>query len=364
MAQGPSLDEFRRSASLPLPEDPAAVLAVVGNSPILLGDIKPRVDVRLEQVLAKTKQKVPKDELRYARLRMTRGLLTQMIRDRVMREAFLLDQVATETAEKRREADETMQSKARQMFFEDELPNLMKKMDAADAGELDRKLGEAGSSLMAKQNEFINAMLGHLYIRSKINQDPPISLAEIREYYHSNRSDFEREARATWEQLTVRFENFSDQDAAYQAIWEMGREAFFGGSMQAVARAKSQEPFADTGGLHDWTNQGSLASNILDEQIFSLPTDAMSQIIKDQDAFHIVRVLDRTSAGVQPMAEVQDKIREILRKQKIEAAQRDLMEEVRSRVTVWSLYPDDIPGAQPLSLPESIASASSGATPR
>ncbi|TWT91915.1 peptidylprolyl isomerase [Neorhodopirellula pilleata] len=347
-AQMPTQKQMDEALQAELPDDPAATVAIVGQSAIVMGEISPKIEARIQEVLANAGQEVPDDQIQFARVRMTRGLLAQTIQSRMMRESFLLDQVATQTAEKRREAEETMQAKARQMFFEDEVVQLKKQYEAKDLGELDAKLREKGTSLAARQREFIDAMLGHLYIRGKVNKDPSVSLAEIHGYYHTHSDDFRHAARARWEQLTVLYSNFPNKQAAYDAIWAMGREAFFGGSMQAVAREKSQEPFADEGGQHNWTNKGSLASAVLEEQIFSLPTGAMSQIIEDTDAYHIVRVLEREDAGITALADVQDDIRNILRDQKIQAAQKEALAEVQRRVPVWSLFPEDIPGAKPL----------------
>ncbi|PHQ33754.1 peptidylprolyl isomerase [Rhodopirellula bahusiensis] len=334
--------------AVPLPSDPATVMAVVGQGRILLGELSPKVDSRISQVLAQTNEKVPDDQLHFVRLKMTRGLLAQTIQTRMLREAFLLDQVGTAAADKRREAEATMSAKARQMFYETELPSLKKKAGVDSNGELDDMLRKEGSSLALRQREFMDQMLGHLYIRGKVNKDPSVPLAEIVEYYQTHRSDYEHKARARWEQLTVMFSNHPDRQAAMKVISDMGREALYGGSMQAVAKAKSEEPFASSGGLHNWTNQGSLASTVLDQKIFTLPTGKMSEIIEDKDAFHIIRVLEREDAGVSPVGELQDDISEVLRQKKILADQENVMKEVRSRVPVWSLYPEDFPGAKPL----------------
>ena len=347
-AQAPSQQQMDAALQIELPTDPAATVAIVGQSSILMGEISPKVEARINDVLAKAGQEVPEEQVKFARVRMTRGLLAQKIQSRMMRESFLLDQVGTQSADKRLEADATMQARARQMFFEDEVAKLLEQSETEDLAGLDEKLREKGSSVAARQREFIDSMLGHLYIRGKVNRDPSVSLAEIHGYYHANKQEFNRDARARWEQLTVLFSKFPNKQAAHDAIWEMGREAFFGGNMQAVAKAKSQEPFADEGGLHAWTKKGSLASKILDEQIFSLPTGAMSQIIEDTEAYHIVRVLEREEAGVTPLADVQDDIRQVLRDQKIQEAQKEALAEVERRVPVWSLFPEDIPGSKPL----------------
>ncbi|MGI9474851.1 MAG: peptidylprolyl isomerase [Rubripirellula sp.] len=353
-AQVPTRNEVDDAQEITLPDDPAAVLAVVGKSHIVLGDLMPKVDARIQDVLSKTKQEVPEEQLHFARINMIRGLLSQAIQNKMMRESFLLEQVGTENADKRDEADAKLTSRARQMFFENEVPELQEQYETKDLTELDKLLRAKGSSLAARQREFVDQMLGHLYIRGQVERDPNVSIAEINEHYRSHLDDYERPTRARWEQLSVMFGKFSSRDDAKQAIWDMGREAYFGGSMEAVAREKSQEPFANKGGVHDWTAKGALASDPLNEQIFSIPLNAMSEIIEDDAGFHIVRVLERQEEGLIPLSEVQDDIRSIIRKEKIERSQREVMEDVHVRIPVWSLFPNDTPGAKPL--PNSISS--------
>lgn len=343
-------DALEAAAEIELPSDPATVIAVVGQSRILLGDLMPKVDAQLSQMIERSPQPVPKDQIEPVKVMMLRGLLRQTISNKMMRESFLLEQVATQAADKRREAAETMASRARQMFSETRIPELQEKLGTQDLNEIDSKLREQGSSLQSLQSDFIDQMLGMLYRRSKVDPSPKVSLAEIYEHYTAHPDQYHHGARARWEQLTVRFENFPTRDAAKAAIWKMLQEARFGGSMRSVAREKSQEPFAKRGGVHGWTTEGSLASEPLDRAIFDsdLPLDEISDVIADDDAFHVIRVLEREPAGLTPVADVQEKIREKIKQKKIAEAEDRVLEEIQDRVPVWSFFPDDIPGAMPL----------------
>ena len=356
LAQGPSEAEFKKAMSMKLPEDPATVVAVVGEAQILLGEIKPKVDARINSVLAKTKQEIPAEQLHFARLNLTRQLLAIAIQNKMKRESFILDQVGTQDSEKRREASEMMSSRSRQMFYENEVPSLVEKLGLKDQIELDEALRKDGSSLLAREREFADMMLGHMYMRNAIEREPKVPLAEIVQAYREDRDKYKHSAKVRWEQLTVLFANH-DRDEAKELIWEMGREAYFGGNMQAVAKAKSEEAFASDGGLHDWTNQGSLASTELDTQLFSLPLNAMSQVIEDETGYHIVRILERKPAGVTPLNEVQQDIEKQLQEKKVLAAQDETIKSMRGRVPVWSIFPDDIEGAMLLHEAPAIATA-------
>lgn len=355
LAQPPGVPpSLANDKSAPLPDDPATVMAVVGQTPILWGDIQPKVDGQIAKVLKQQKVQIPKEQLAPARKNLARGALRQAIQTKMMSESFLLEQVGTQSAEKRQEVSTMMSSRARQMFFENELKGLQKKYGTEDLTELDALMRETGTSLRARQREFTDMMLGHMYMKSKINQDPHVTIAEINASYASNLDSYRHNAKARWEQLSVMFSNYGSRDEAYKAIVNMGREAFYGGNLQAVARDKSEEPYASDGGVHDWTAEGSLKSKPIEKQIFSIPLNKMSEIIEDEDGLHIVRVLERKAAGVLPLADLQEDIRKKIKQEKIVAAQEQMLREMNRKVPVWSMYPEDMPGAKPLR-PNSVA---------
>jgi len=344
-AQGPSPEQIRQALATPIPEDPATVVAVVGQSFILAGDLLPRIDARVREISAKSPQPPGETEIRYIRSVIFRSLLNQTIQLKILRESFLLSQVGTQAADKRLGAEKQLQAKALQMFHESELPRQFKKFGVHTVSEVDQKLREQGSSYESTKMDFIDQMLAHLYRSDVIPKDPEVTMIEVRNYYEDNLDQYQVKAQARWEQLTATFQRCGGREAALQAINEMGREAYFGGSMQAVARTKSQEPFAARGGVHDWTTRGSLASTKLEDEIYSLPLGVMSEVIEDEVGMHIVRVLERKPAGIKPISEMQDEIREKLKEQKIEAAIKKVTDEMTRRVPVWTIFPDDIEGS-------------------
>lgn len=348
--QGPSPEMVRQALETKIPDDPAAVAAVVGKTPILVGDLLPRVDGRIKEITDQTPQKPSEQELQYMRARLFRSLLAQTIQLKMLRESFLLSQVGTQAADKREEAEKKMQAKARQMFAETELPKLFKRMGTQSINELDAALREKGSSFESTKLDFIDQMLAYLYQSDQIKKDPEVDLIEIQNYYEDHQDEYQFKAQVRWEQLTATFEQSGGRRQAIAAINEMGREAYFGGSMQAVAKARSHEPFASRGGLHEWTNRGSLASTKIEEQLFSLPLGVMSEVIEDEEGMHIVRILGRREAGTRPLSELQDEIRDAIKKQKTEEATIRVTKEMTRRVPVWTLYPEDMEGSLQLAV--------------
>ena len=349
-ACGQGIDEakYKELLAIPLPTEPSELLAVVGDKHILVGDILPKVERQLLSMVKGDISQIPPDELKVAKTQMMRALLSRTIQLHMLGNYFLISRVGSASAEQRRDATQQMQLQATKSFYEVRVPSMMEELELDSAQAVDAKLRENGSSLEIAKEDYVNSVLGQLMLQQMVPQDPEVTLQEIRYYYDTHRDEFHQRAQSRWEQLTVLFANFSSREAAMQAISEMGREAYFGGNVQKVAKEKSQEPLAASGGVHDWTGKGSLRSKALDEQIFSIPVNRLSQIIEDEDGYHIVRVLERKEEGYTPLSEVQDEIREKLKEEKISAAEKELMEKLRQAVPVWTRFPEDVPGSKSL----------------
>jgi parvulin-like peptidyl-prolyl isomerase len=114
-----------------------------------------------------------------------------------------------------------------------------------------------------------------------------------------------------------------------------------------VAKARSHGPTRFQGGLYESTTQGSLVSKLIDEAIFGLPVGSMSQILEDQQGFHIVRVIERVDAGCKPFIEAQTEIRQKLRDEDIERQKKEFVAKMKARTPVWTIF--DPPAGAPAS---------------
>jgi parvulin-like peptidyl-prolyl isomerase len=123
----------------------------------------------------------------------------------------------------------------------------------------------------------------------------------------------------------------------------MGNDVLRGAPFAEVAKLRSHGPTRFDGGIYDWTTKGSLVSKVLDEAIFGLPVGSMSQILEDENGYHIVRVIERVDAGRKEFLEAQTEIRKKLRDQDIERQTKEFVEKMKSRTPVWTIF-DDQPG--------------------
>ncbi len=308
--------------------EPARILARVGNEVILAGDILGPIN----QALAPYEGKMPKDQIDRQRQLLMRQQIPIAVESKMLYLAYLRDIPADKLNEAMPKIWEQVHSK----FDEDELPKLLEKYQVETSAQLDAKMREFGWSLAKQRRMYGERNLGMAGAFQKIDRNPEITHDEMLKAYEENAAKYAVLAQARWEQLMVRFDKFPSRQAAFDAISAMGNEVVLGGTpLWAVAKRSSHGFAAESGGQHNWTNQGSLASSVLDQAIFELPIGQLSQILEDEQGYHIVRVIERRGAGRTPFTEAQVEIKQKLQEEKRKAALQEHLNKLRREIPVW-----------------------------
>jgi hypothetical protein len=235
-------------------------------------------------------------------------------------------------------------------FEEREIPVLLKQLEVSNSVELERELVRLGSSLADVRQAFNEKAIAGEWIRTKVVVNEEVSPDEMLAFYQSHLANYEHPAKVRWEELMVHKSRYPTPAEAYAAIAVMGNEVFQraaadpvrGPAFAEVAKVKSDGYTAKEGGLKDWTDQGSLRIKAIDEALFTLEVGQMSPIIEDDDAFYIVRVLERKAAGRQPFTEVQGKIREDLKDERFQQAVEKFLTKLRGQASVWTAFTGNI----------------------
>jgi parvulin-like peptidyl-prolyl isomerase len=312
------------------PFKPGERIAIVGSEWILAGDLLGDIN----QMLKPYEGKVPEEEIEKQRMALMQRMLPQSIQTKILYQEFM------GTVPK--EAKPEIENKLAQTFDDEQLPDLIDRAKVNTAGELDAKLREFGSSIDKQRRLFAEQVLAREFIRQNINREPEVSHEEMVAYYKKHYKDYERPARVRWEELAVNFSDYGSKAEAYRAIAAMGNRVLRGAAFSRVAREESKGVTASDGGWYDWTTRGSLRATVLDEAIFALPVDELSQIIETDDGFHIIRVLDREDEGRSPFFKEQVRI-----KAKIQSEKRDqdvdaFIAKVRRKYRVWTIFDDAV----------------------
>jgi hypothetical protein len=204
----------------------------------------------------------PEDEQKI-RNQLTRQSLRQYCEIKAIYQEFFRDMVGTVPPKELEETKKKVVTRAGKIFFEKQVPTLLKKYKVETLQDLERKLNEKSLSLSTLKGQFIEQVLASELERKYVPDKFEIDRQDLLNAYQqpTNQDRWKVAGRVRWRQLTVRFDKHPSRAAADTKIRELGNEIFLGGkAFDAVARQSSEGYTANEGGRYDWTTQGSLKS--------------------------------------------------------------------------------------------------------
>ena len=231
-----------------------------------------------------------------------------------------------------------VQARINEQFDKSEVKSMMERVKVGTPAELDAVLRQYGSSLERRRQSYFEQSLAHLWLEQQGDKEQEIDFNTALAYYRTHAAEFSSPAQARWEQLTALFSQFNNKELAFQTVAAMGNDVLRGITFAEVAKKHSQGPTADKGGVRDWTTKGALVSKVLDGAIFSLPIGRMSQILEDDDGYHIVRVIERYDAGMKPFRDAQVEIKKKLKEERSKKSTEEYLEKLRNKTQIWTIF--------------------------
>ncbi len=309
----------------PLAEfQPGRILARVADQPIFVADLALEARQLIDEHIQDAPEKIKQQEFE--------KLIPRMLPKYIQAKALYVDTV--NSLPEGAKLSDVLKS-AEEQFDESVLPKLVEKSGVESAAMLDAQYRALGTSLRRTRRNWAENELVKYMIRSKLEIDQEISHKEIHDLWLAERDTrWAVPARVHWERISVRLDQFPSRQKAWDALAEMGNTIFFGGSFAAVSKKGSQDPLANEGGDQGWASRGSLADKALEELLFTMPVNELSEIRDTGRGFEIVRVIERTDAGHVPFEEAQREIREKILDERREAAFKKYFDQVASRVPV------------------------------
>lgn len=222
----------------------------------------------------------------------------------------------------------------RDQFAELRIPEILKSLNVDSPAQAEVRLRQLGTSMRQARDAWVESQFSGFMAREKVNVKPEITHFEMLEYYNKNRKKYFLPAAVRYEQIMVSLDKYPDKEAAWEKLGQLGNEVVYGANFAAVAKKSSNGFAADKGGYHDWTEKGSLKHRKVDEALFTLPVNRLSDRIESEIGFHIVRVLERRDAGYIPFSESQSKIREAILTEKQNEALKKFVEKLKDEIPV------------------------------
>jgi parvulin-like peptidyl-prolyl isomerase len=264
----------------------------------------------------------------------SRNVLNQLVRMQVETKLIYQDFRRTVPAENLPNIEQALT----RSFEQTELKSLMKREGVEARPDLEYKLRAKGSSLDREKRIFMERAISQQWIHQQIKLDEEITHEQMLAWYQAHLADYEKPARATWDELMVSFSKFRSDDEARDAIALLGNQVLAGAPLAEVAKARSDGPTAAHGGRRDWTTKGSLASEELDQTLFNAPIGQLSPIIRGKTGYHIIRVVERQEVTRTPFLETQKEIREKIRQDRTKKQYTEYVTRIQKQFPIWTIF--------------------------
>jgi len=323
-----------------MPIEGATVLARIGNNVLMACDVTflahDMADSQIEQMEAAREEQgllpfSPEAEAE-ARMSIVQQYFPLAFQERLRDKLFCADAKRTMPPE----AILDIEQQLRDSYNFEFLPIVLEESGFGSRTEFARHLESRGSSLGAHRQYFIETQVAKYWRGEHATAPRAPTYDELYDYYMNNLTEFETVASAQWEQLTVAFPSSHcvNEEEAVTRLAEMGDAVYNGTPLEDVARESSEGLTAARGGLRSWTSPGELRSEPLNEAIFSLPVGRLSRIIRDEEGFHIVLVIEREEATKTPFIEAQIEIQGKLLEQFKADAEQSFLNRIAQEIPI------------------------------
>lgn len=147
---------------------------------------------------------------------------------------------------------------------------------------------------------------------TQLRQNAQVSDADLKAQYQQNIQQYEVPNRVHAEHIllmTVGKTTEAEIEEVHQKAEDVLKQAKKGTNFEELAKKYSEDPGSkDKGGDLGWITQGQTVPEF-EKTAFGLDKGKISDLVKTQYGFHIIKVLDKETAHTKPFEEVKDSIR-------------------------------------------------------
>ncbi len=183
---------------------------------------------------------------------------------------------------------------------------------------------EEDKDVLEQIKKIIEQILVQSLIEREILNKVKINDEEVLEYYEQNKDSFTEKEQVHLYNILLE----TEEEA--QDVLELLKS---GKDFSEIAIEKSTGPSAVQGGDLGYLSKGTIIPEI-EDVVFALELEKLSEIIKTDFGFHILKITDKKPETVKTLEEVKEDIIEILLPTKQREAFENLLEELKGKTEI------------------------------
>jgi peptidyl-prolyl cis-trans isomerase SurA len=188
----------------------------------------------------------------------------------------------------------------------------------------------AGMSYEDFKQEMKTRFLTQRVIREEVSEKMSVKHEDVEKYYNEHKAEFVRDEQITLQEILISTEgkDAAEMAAAEKKAKDLVSRARKGERFAEMARDNSDSITAKGMGELPPYKKGMLSSN-LENAVWNQPKGYITDPIRTDKGFLILRVEDHQKAGQAELADVENRINEVLLAPKLDAAVRQYLTKLR-----------------------------------
>ena len=235
-----------------------------------------------------------------------RSIVEMKLREAVSVRLVVQEAKAKLTEDERKRVEAVIEQNVRNMTSE-----------AGSVHALEERLAKQGSSLEKEKQRAREQLLVQIYLREKVAPAIHVTHSELLEYYNRVRSErYEQPERVRLGLIVIRKSKSANVESARAVARAAHERAVAGEEFAKLAERYSEDPMRDKGGDWGLLARGSFRTKAVDDALFALAAGQVGPIVETDDAFYIIKAVERHEARTVPFVEVQADLEDEIHEQK------------------------------------------------
>ncbi len=217
-------------------------------------------------------------------------------------------------------------------FFEEWKKNVMEQMKLTSEEEFVRQVELQGTSVETIRKQFEESLLLQEVRRMEVDSKVSVSEPEIGDRYREHIAEYTEPAKVRLREVVVKFDSTTEVDQGQKAR-RLLQEIRQGADFAEVARMHSESSSREAGGDLGFFEKGEL-TDALEKAAFALSPGGVSDVIRMESAFYIIRVEEKVEEKVKTLEEVRSEVADAIFQEKMNAQLEKYIQQLRERAIV------------------------------
>ena len=183
---------------------------------------------------------------------------------------------------------------------------------------------DKGAEIEEKLQDLKKRLVVESYLKKKVEAESQVSDADLQKFYDANKEKFK-----TGEQIKASHILVKTEKEAKDLLAQIKA----GGNFEELAKKHSADSSAQKGGDLGWFGKGSMVP-VFEKAALALKEGQISDVVKSDFGYHIIKLTGKRGAGVRPLDEVKDQIKGAIMPQKQQEIFQKIKEELKKNAKI------------------------------